>query len=153
MMKKYCILWFSLLLIAGCTEDEWIDPTVLPAETTTGAHTFGCLIDGWVYVGGRYFDPFSGIPSIEFSYYPEEDKVSVSVRIKPDTVIYFTINHPVEGLESPYTEARLNNEPLPDGIVQITRFDQNALILSGRFSGGRITHGRFDVKFEEYRLE
>ncbi|MDR0748304.1 MAG: hypothetical protein LBF62_01875 [Tannerellaceae bacterium] len=58
-MKKKLFLLFFMLLAASC-EDKTIDITVLPEETTHGACTFGCLIDGWVYVGGRYAGIISG---------------------------------------------------------------------------------------------
>lgn len=53
-MKKYILILFSIISFWSCTEDESIDITVLPSATTTGANTFGCLMDGWIYVGGRY---------------------------------------------------------------------------------------------------
>ena len=57
-MKKYILILFSIISFWSCkeTENESIDITVLPSATTTGANTFGCLMDGWVYVGGRYLN-------------------------------------------------------------------------------------------------
>ena len=57
-MKKYILILFSIISLWSCkeTEDESIDITVLPSATTTGANTFGCLMDGWIYVGGRYLN-------------------------------------------------------------------------------------------------
>ena len=55
-MKKYILILFSIISFWSCTEDESIDITVLPSVTTTGANTFGCLMDGWIYVGGRYLN-------------------------------------------------------------------------------------------------
>ena len=55
-MKKYILILFSIISFWSCTEDESIDITVLPSATTTGANTFGCLMDGWIYVGGRYLN-------------------------------------------------------------------------------------------------
>ena len=57
-MKKYILILFSIISFWSCkeTENESIDITVLPSATTTGANTFGCLMDGWVYVGGRYIE-------------------------------------------------------------------------------------------------
>lgn len=54
-MKKYLLILISLACLWSCgSEDETIDISILPPVTSTGANTFGCLVDGWVYVGGRY---------------------------------------------------------------------------------------------------
>ena len=53
-MKKYILILFSIVSLWSCTEDNTVDITVMPPATTTGANTFGCLVDGWIYVGGRY---------------------------------------------------------------------------------------------------
>lgn len=74
-MKKYILILFSIISFWSCTEDESIDITVLPSVTTTGANTFGCLMDGWIYVGGRYLNwGHSYVWTYDsFHYYPEED--------------------------------------------------------------------------------
>ena len=44
------LLFICLLLFCvACEENESVDPTIMPEATTTGANTFGCLVDGWVY--------------------------------------------------------------------------------------------------------
>ena len=48
------LLFICLLLFCvACEENESVDPTIMPEATTTGANTFGCLVDGWVYTSGR----------------------------------------------------------------------------------------------------
>jgi hypothetical protein len=141
-MKKRLLLLFSLLLLISC-EDKTIDITVLPAETTHGAHTFGCLIDGWVYVGGRY-------SSIDF-YLKEDGNMMVCAYVKPQKTISFTILHPQEGATTTITDVRWNGEKLPDGTASITHLDTREKIISGRFSGGSITEGRFDVCYATFR--
>lgn len=95
-MKKYILILFSIISFWSCTEDESIDITVLPSVTTTGANTFGCLMDGWIYVGGRYLNwGHSYVWTYDsFHYYPEEDKLSVNVSVKPDINIHFIILSP-----------------------------------------------------------
>ena len=44
-MKKYILILFSILSLCSCTEDNTVDITVMPPATTTGADTFGCLVD------------------------------------------------------------------------------------------------------------
>ena len=55
-MKKLLFL-FTILLFCACDEDKSVDPTIMPAATTTGENTLGCLIDGWIYASGRYGKP------------------------------------------------------------------------------------------------
>ena len=127
----------------------------MPPATTIGAETFGCLIDGWLYVGGRYrdygywFGPSVDSPSIKFLYNEKQAEVDVSVMVKQDRYIRFTIVSPQEGQESEFTNVRFGEEKLKNGTVTITRFDTERNIISGTFSGGRITNGRFDVHYKD----
>lgn len=52
-MKKSILILFSIVSLWSCMEDDTVDITVLPSATTTGADTFGCLVDGWIYEIGR----------------------------------------------------------------------------------------------------
>ena len=76
------LLFICLLLFCvACEENESVDPTIMPEATTTGANTFGCLVDGWVYTSGRW-----GMPAAEYLEREEGSSVrfrrrSVSVRI------------------------------------------------------------------------
>lgn len=143
-MKKYIFPFLFLFLLAGCYEDQTVDITVMPEETTVGANTFGCLIDGWVYVGGRYH-----INSpISFDFNPKNKTMRVVVWIKPYSNLYFIIQNPEEGKQMTFTDAGWDFGQLRDGTVTITRFDTEKQIISGRFEGGRIEHGRFDVQYK-----
>lgn len=99
--------------------NESIDITVLPSATTTGTNTFGCLMDGWIYVGGRYLNwGHSYVWTYDsFHYYPEENKLSVNVSVKPDINIHFAILSPQEGKESTITDIRFRGEELEDGTA------------------------------------
>lgn len=150
MIRKYILLILSLLTLGGCIEDETVDITVMPEISNTGADTFGCLIDGWLYVGGRFHTTFGSLnlrKSIDFEYNNQEEAMEVAVIAKEDKVIYFTILSPKEGEETTFVNARVNDEEMESGTVKIIRFDEREHIISGTFSGGRITHGRFDVRY------
>ena len=70
------LLFICLLLFCvACEENESVDPTIMPEATTTGANTFGCLVDGWVYTSGRW-----GMPSAEYLEREEGSSVTVSRR-------------------------------------------------------------------------
>lgn len=71
------LLFICLLLFCvACEENESVDPTIMPEATTTGANTFGCLVDGWVYTSGRW-----GMPSAEYLEWEEGSSVTVSAQV------------------------------------------------------------------------
>lgn len=158
MLKKLFTLLLTILCCSGCgeEEDETVDITVMPAATAIGANTFGCLIDGWVYVGGRYsytggngWFVYEKTPSIAFVYNKTSGKIEAGVQVKRDVFIRFTIASPQEGEKVDFTNTQFNGEKLKDGKVTISRFDQEKQIISGTFEGGRMEQGRFDVRYQE----
>ena len=92
------LLFICLLLFCvACEENESVDPTIMPEATTTGANTFGCLVDGWVYTSGRW-----GMPSAEYLEREEGSSVTVSAQVGLGSYIRFTIADPKEGETLPY---------------------------------------------------
>ena len=170
-MKKtfYILICLVAIVFSACHTDKRTDPTVMPAVTTTGEHTFGCLVDGWVTTGGRYYD--DGSPyiyddnhSIVFNYYELGEYVDVRVKTKGEPAQYlkFTIKGVEKKAALPQTctfeNARFTDVQGNDGSdilidalgnVTITNLNDSAKILSGTFSGTRITEGRFDVRYRE----
>jgi len=168
-MKKtfYIILCLGAIVFSGCKTDRRIDPSVMPPITETGEHTFGCLIDGWVYIGGRYYD--EGSPyiyddnhSIVFNYYVSSNYVDVRVKTNdmPNQYLKFRINNVVKDAPVPqfctFSDARFTDSRGNDGSdviidasgnVKITYLNDSAKIISGTFSGTRVTEGRFDVRY------
>ena len=133
------LLFICLLLFCvACEENESVDPTIMPEATTTGANTFGCLVDGWVYTSGRW-----GMPSAEYLEREEGSSVTVSAQVGLGSYIRFTIADPKEGETLPYVNLSFENQNMEDGKVYISR------MFSGTFEGGRITEGRFDLKYKE----
>lgn len=151
-MIKYLItIILTVALCCACDgEDFSADPTLMPPATQTGANTFGCLIDGWIYTGQRYG------PDHKASYYPaynEDEKATVHVYVWVDdnTSISFNIIDPKEKNITVYSALeRMNNdqtiytdavfkdgnkqeERLEDGIVNITRFDLNNTLIPQYF--------------------
>jgi hypothetical protein len=163
-MKNYYITFLLAIFLVSCyTEDKTVDPTVMPEETTIGANTFACLVDGWLYVGGRYF---LRSQSIIFRYDEALNTIEVSVKVKDVGKDYdylaFTINNPDAPLAKEITKCTFTNArwfdgrytnsniELGNGTVEITRFDKKTKIISGRlYSDGKgpITHGQFDVTY------
>lgn len=155
-MKKYILILCTIIGFCSCLEDDTVDTTALPLATTTGANTFGCLVDGWVYVGGRYLGwGHSDVWTHDsFHYDKEEDKLFVSVSVKPDFSIRFTISAPKEGGECTITDVKFGEEELKDGTATISHFDPKMKIISATFGNGkRLTNGRFDIHYTASETE
>lgn len=159
-MKQIHLLLFlmlSLLFQACDYEDETIDPTVMPAATHEGRNTFGCLINGWVYVGGRFWKESLPIDSykrpFDFYYDSSTKKMSVSVLLTPYKELKFMINDPQINHTSTITEVTWDDKKLNDGEAMITTFDRVESIISGTFHNDYITNGRFDVYYKESNRE
>lgn len=162
-MAKYMITALLALIVCCSCEDHSIDPTLMPPATNKGANTFGCLIDGWVYTGGRYSEPHAsyytapeaGVKSVMDIKVQVDENAYISFRIidprKKDIIIY-SASSETDNEPNIYTDAVFKNEDnrteeLGDGIVNITRFDINDKVISGTFEGGRVREGRFDLRF------
>ena len=133
-----CLMFFCI----ACEENESVDPTLMPEATTTGANTFGCLVDGWVYVSGRW-----GLPAAEYTQLEDSIGMTVSAQVGFGSYLRFTIANPKQGETLPYTDVSFDNQNMGDGKVHITRMSDG--IFSGTFEGDRITKGRFDLKYKE----
>jgi hypothetical protein len=168
------LLLSSALLLTQCRKKE-VEPQ-LPPETTTGAMTFGCKIDGRVFVprdefsktglfaqyvnsgtgrGGGYY---LNIPATDWKADPNQ-----IINIGTDSLLVeegksypiMTTKGAVQAFYfSERKYAKLDQDP---GELTITRFDRTQGIISGRFhfvgtdlSTGKqvqVTEGRFDVRF------
>jgi hypothetical protein len=160
------------LCLTGCEKNNPFTPgTELPPETTTGANTFGCLVNGKVWRNGGYFNPAESLNMPEMS----ETRLQIAAaRSVSDTlsgigIIIWTSNisvgqfvcdsvsvniyfhHGIGGPAGSYCDY----EYAKDGLIEITRYDLENRIVSGRFSATLkldgcedivISDGRFDLK-------
>lgn len=140
-MRHILFICFLFLCIA-CEENKSVDPTIMPEATTTGANTFGCLIDGWVYAGGRW-----GLPAAKLIQLEDSTSMTVSAQVGFDRYVSFTIANPQQGETLPCTNMSFDNQTIGDGKVHITRMSDG--IFSGTFESDRITKGRFDLKYTD----
>lgn len=101
-----CLLFFCI----ACEENKSVDPTLMPEATATGANTFGCLVDGWVSVSGRW-----GLPVAEFTQLEDSTGMTVSAQIGFDSYLRFSIPNPKQGETLPYTNVSFDNQKIGDG--------------------------------------
>ena len=74
-------------------------------------------------------------------------RCTVSAQVGLGSYIRFTIADPKEGETLPYVNLSFENQNMEDGKVYISRMSDG--VFSGTFEGGRITEGRFDLKYKE----
>ncbi len=142
----------------------------LPPETTTGAGTFGCLINGmvWLPKGGGSFEQF-GADYLKGSLYIFAHNVDSDdfISLRFDNSIYdtglFLLKNAnlkrgifyVKNIHSSNIEYTADSNT--NSYFKLTRLDSNNVILSGSFafnaingSGDtvKITQGRFDIKYK-----
>ena len=162
---KTCLLLglAAMLLAAGCKKD---DPTAgLPAATQTGANTFGCLVDGKVFVplppqaiNSSHRDP------LEASLY----RTDIIVSARGEGYVDFALRRAFQPGTYAIGETRTGSYGSYDvsagsyyttstymGTVTLTRIDTVARIAAGTFQftavnrDGKtvtVTDGRFDVR-------
>ncbi|TKC00740.1 DUF6252 family protein [Pedobacter cryophilus] len=152
-------LFISFLLFTGmqCEKDETNKEEVLPAETQTGKGTFGCLVNGEVWLPRGKF-PYAGLTTtIQFNI------LSIGAS-KSNTGISFGVRNMVDvgtynlSLDINFVEYSVDTKifKITEGILTVTKYDKVNQIISGKFwfkaksSSGEIveiTEGRFDDKF------
>jgi hypothetical protein len=165
-MKKSKILLGLLIAYAlnSCSLFGDSNPS-LPAETQTGAETFGCLINGKVFEAKEVRKNYDGNLLVGGTNKDDFDVVFGMDRVDKIGTYYYTRSN--LGC-FPFNGCFYGVQGIPlSGKVEITKFERGEdkannikwLIVSGRFEGAitassptckdtlRITQGRFDVKF------
>lgn len=138
---KHILFICLLFLCIACEENKSVDPTIMPEKTTVGANTFGCLVDGWLYAGGRW-----GNPTAEYVKMVSNN-MTVSAQVGFDSFIRFTIPEPQEGETYSSVNIQFDGQTFEDGEVRILRMSDG--VFSGTFEGKRVTEGRFDLRYSE----
>ena len=171
--KTYLLILFTVLLFAAnqCQKE---DLTKLPPETQTGANTFGCYVDGELFIKAK--DVFlSPTPrSLSASY----DKKNKDFYIRAYSAgkvdfISMRLNEAEVNIPKPISETSVTKNVTKEcwnfsgeevGEIIITKLDTINNIASGRFrfqaqalcidfvgdSIVFVTDGRFDVKLNVY---
>jgi len=176
-MKKQIVLLLFLALLTVSCSNWWEEPErPLPAKTQTGANTFGCRVNGKVWVASSgflsptplstmkqssnylwvsaydYQEKTEGLRSISFYFYSSNDFENTdSVKIRM-TLYDIKNNKVLHGLSQTFivTDAIFSN-------LKTSFFDDSNHKISGEFAFTirdtldknkvfKITEGRFDVK-------
>jgi hypothetical protein len=173
LLHGFSILLVTIICFTTCKKDD-AQPAELPAATTTGAMTFGCKINGQIFVprdgnGKSGLNPeyvnlgtgvgggwFLNIPAINWKSSPIQG-VSIntdSLLLKEGNTYQFkTGKGNAKAFFSNTIEyTKLDND---SGSLYVIKFDQTKHILSGTFSfvgtnvttGEKVavTEGRFDI--------
>jgi len=176
-INKFLMSASLLLFLSSFSSCKKEDLNVLPQETQTGANTFGCMLNGQLYLGG-YF-PITGAIPLSAAYISKSKKIIIDaygkINNKAAGTMYFEINNPVQGTTQNLSLAYYSPHTSSDYFyylafnetgVYLTKFDTINKIVSGNFnflgrsadplfhfSGNdsiQITQGRFDIKLDIY---
>lgn len=156
---------FTAVMFFGCHHDQPVAPTpTLPAATQTGENTFGCLVDGqvWLPKGGGL------IQTVSCDYYNPPALVIHANKAQGDAGIVFsfsnvqttgnyTLNDSMSGQTVEFFRENVIFicDSLVSGNLAITKLDTVNKIISGTFyfdaiNGSQrvlIRDGRFDLKY------
>lgn len=159
------VLVFLLLNLASCWKDTY-DGNTLPPETQEGKNTFGCLVNGKVWVAtvpsNLYFQGRDGIVIIAKKYVSKVNQEISFGLIDTLRETQYDLND--KNHEAIYNDNIKNyifrtDSLIYTGSLEITKFDTIEKILSGRFnfkakldlptvdSVITISDGRFDFRF------
>jgi hypothetical protein len=170
----FLLLFSSLLLNSKCRKEN--EPQ-LPPETTIGANTFGCKIDGKIFMPKGN----NGMPGISAEYPYLGTGIGggwflgvSGNNLQSNPITGITINTDSLLLEEGRSYLMKEKKGYPYAIYQnglnlyyirsddtgeitITKHNQSSRILSGRFSftatsiydqnKARVTEGRFDIRY------
>ncbi|GAA3930570.1 DUF6252 family protein [Hymenobacter algoricola] len=157
-LSRY-VLYAALLLLTQCSKCKQDDPTPedqLPPATQTGANTFGCLVNGQLYVPSGnngtsnyavLYDPnFQGgsLQVLTYRYpkqgVPKTQEVSLGGIQISSTGTYqigvtqVGVSYIDDNKSTPCNEFRSDrNNTSSKGNLTITRLDLNAGIIAGTF--------------------
>lgn len=163
------------LILSSCTSCDDPDPTVLPAETQSGKNTFGCYVDGKVFLGGSV--PSVLTPPLYAEYDRRTGILIIAAKGKINNtfagIMALEVLNPITdttlAMKSAIYDTSKNNDycvaygTFNNGDIYITKLDTINNIISGRFSfigtcleglenetdstiSVSITEGRFDIK-------
>lgn len=139
-MKKAILHLFIPLLFASCyNEDYYVDPSLLPEPTLNSQPVVACAIDNWIYRSDR----FNTIELRPYQTAAGNDSTVVSFHSPKDGLgqIRFSLLSTDDGKSLKMVDFYFQNHHIDDVHMEIIARRDN--ILLGRFSGNRVTHGRF----------
>ncbi|MBL0294048.1 MAG: hypothetical protein IPQ04_07235 [Saprospiraceae bacterium] len=171
-MKSAIIIFFSILLLASCKKEKM--PDALPPITTEGKGTFGCKINGEIWIP-KTQDEFLGNNFDLVAIYEEDLPKRISMGaskkygdFKQEFSIYIYQPITIGVLDTNIISMRFIDVNVSFEPYEITRYKQHTnfnikrfdisnRIVSGTFEGLlvkpitkdsiKITEGRFDVRF------
>jgi len=168
-LVAFCIAIACLTSLMHCHRDQPKPKTELeklPAATQAGAYTFGCLVNGKAWVVQNSLHTVA-IDQVNFSLWGSIQNNSQNIFFfiqDPGIVVKsYLLNDRMSQYAqfSNYTDINNSCECYADGttgngILNITKFDQTKLIVSGTFNFTawntkcdtiKVTEGRFDLHY------
>jgi hypothetical protein len=178
-MKNLFLLLIATLTLSSCDKDNDNPPPTnpvdqLPPPTQTGANTFGCLLDGQVFLPGNGTNPLDCVYQfVDGGYYfslqaNKRDSNNIPLRLGCGTQKFqifegqsYQLKEKVDGNaygKYSYAANFTYTSQLQTGELKISKLDFTNNIVSGTFwydviDYQGITHqireGRFDMQFTQ----
>ena len=154
--KITAVLLMLIVVAHSCVEPE--EPTELPPETQTGENTFGCYVNGELFVAVPHFRWGTAPPYLYAEYTNSNGSLAIGASNTNEFFRFFL--NPEENM---YLRMRITYSNSNDiayqardiGYIFLTKFDLENRIVSGTFEyeviDGKdtiaiVTEGRFDIK-------
>jgi hypothetical protein len=173
--KIFLNILLAAISLSACDSCEDEIPTELPAETQTGANTFGCYVNELLFIPKLHDWKFTTFYDIEAIYSRNYNYLSIESYSPGLGSIEIKLNNPTEYNPTlinqiyfrSYTDLLncVSYQSYNTGNITLTKFDTVNFIVSGTFESNincafykkeflpdsiSITNGRFDIKLEIY---
>lgn len=174
-MKVFCFYIILMLVVCSSCKTDILSPKEeLPAATQEGLNTFGCLVNGEVWIPKRIYN------KLEYFYYENDGSFNVTAYKKIGSndinqelgfgVLEGLIaedSYILSNLETTKSMAGFNNynlncyyetNPKQAGTLSIIKLDTANHIIAGTFEFTvwteecdtiKVTDGRFDIKYRQ----
>jgi len=161
MKTFYYLIVLHALYLSACNK-IYIEPN-LPAETQTGANTFGCKVNGkkWIpkawfvfNMGASWYNGSFRIWEVRYTNTPKVDQ-QISIRVESvNGTGSYVLNkiHHVQ-FRNQLNSCDYNTDSLNTGHLIITKLDTINKIISGRFDFKVKQAGCPDIEVSEGRFD
>jgi len=170
MKKKIIFFSLILLIINSCSKADCDNPLdCLPEKTTNSENTFGCLVEGSLFIPSgtgigasgldAYYEDTGDMVNLSISAinHKKNNGVNIVIRDSIETGKTYDLGNRMEDSYGLYNDgSSYATYEESSGTVTINNFDLENGILSGVFSFSakndsgetiQINEGRFDLKF------
>jgi hypothetical protein len=176
-LRRTFIIFLGLIMLGSCTKDTVWVPLELPPITTTGENTFGCLLNGEVWLPEMHFN-MGGLHRLKASYFngvvwitamkkpgseAPDIKQTIDLNVASQLADSMALTYPHDGssvfigawanYHDHHTHCDYRTDSINGGFLQFLRFDSTAKVMSGIFEFTVVEPGCDTVFIREGRFD